>query len=163
MTTTLSSQQIKQFAREIIEVSWPVVLTTLAADGSPVSRAMTNLHGTDRLHAHSKFFAKQGEWNIFFRSKRTSDKVKQIRHDARAAAYFCAASNISGLDLIGRIEVFDDPHARKILWRDEWNCFFYGPDDPEYRILKFHAESLRLFVHLPDVGFEKINMSVKDL
>ena len=163
MITTHSPQQIKQFAREIIEASWPVVLTTLTVDGLPASRAMTNLHGTDRLHTHSKFFAEQGMWNIFFRSKRSSDKVKQIRHDARAAVYFCSTSNMSGLDLTGRIEVFDDPHAKKILWRDEWNCFFYGPDDPEYRILKFHTESLRLFLHLPDLGFEKINMSIKDL
>jgi general stress protein 26 len=163
MTTALTTQQIKQIAREIIEASWPIVLTTLTPEGFPLSRAMTNLHGTDRLPAHSKFFAEQGEWNIFFRTKRSSEKVKHIQHNARAATYFCDTSKMAGLDLIGRIEVSSDPHVRKILWREDWECFFYGPDDPEYRILKFHTESLRLFIRLPDAGFEKVNMSIADL
>ena len=163
MPATLTHLQIKQYAREIIEASWPVVLTTLSVDGLPTSRAMTNLHGTDRLQSHSLFFAEQGAWNIFFRTHRSSEKVKQIHHSAKAAAYFCTASKMEGLDLTGRIEVFEDSHAKKLLWRNEWECFFYGPDDPEYRILKFHAESLRLFVRLPDEGFAKVNMFVKDL
>jgi general stress protein 26 len=163
MTTTLLPKEIKQFAREIIEASWPIVFTTLTADGSPVSRAMTNLHGADRLPAHSKFFAEQGEWNLFFRTKRSTEKVKQIQHNAKAAVYCCDATKMAGLDLIGRVEILNDPHAKKILWRDEWNCFFFGPDDPEYRLLKFHTESFRLFIRLPDVGFEKVNMAIKDL
>ena len=163
MSTTLTPQQIRLFAREIIESSWPVILTTLSADGLPTARAMTNLHGTDRKQAHSKLFAEQGEWNIFFRAQRSSEKVKQICKDARASAYFCTASKMSGADLIGRIEVFDDPHAKKVLWRSEWECFFEGADDPEYRILKFHTESLRMFVRRPDIGFEKVNVLIKDL
>ena len=70
---------------------------------------------------------------------------------------------MAGLDLIGHAEVFDDPHAKKILWRSDWECFFYGPDDPEYRILKFHSETLRIFLRLPDLGFEKVTMPIKDL
>ena len=163
MSTTLTPQKIRLFAREIIESSWPVILTTLSPDGLPTARAMTNLHGTDRQQAHSKFFAEQGEWNIFFRAQRSSEKVKQIYKDARASAYFCTASKMSGVDLIGRIEVFEDPRAKKILWRNEWECFFYGADDPEYRLLKFHTESLRMFVRCPDIGFEKVNMLIKDL
>ena len=162
MATKLTLQQIKRFAREIIESSWPVILTTISADGLPVARAMTNLHGTDRQQAHSKFFAEQGEWNIFFRAQRSSEKIKQIYKDARASAYFCTASKMSGVDLIGQIEVVNDPHAKNILWRNEWECFFYGADDPEYRLLKFHTELLRMFVRRPDVGFEKVNVSIKD-
>jgi general stress protein 26 len=70
---------------------------------------------------------------------------------------------MAGLDLIGRVEIVNDPHAKKILWRDDWECFFYGQDDPEFRLLKFHTESFRMFIRLPDVGFEKINMAIKDL
>jgi general stress protein 26 len=163
MTTTLLPRQIKQYAHEIIEASWPIVLTTVSAEGLPVSRAMTNLHNADRLPAQSKFFAEQGEWNLFFRTKRTTEKVKQIQHNARATVYCCDAPKMAGLDLIGRVEVVNDPRAKKILWRDDWECFFYGLDDPEFRLLKFHTESFRLFVRLPDVGFEKINMAIKDL
>ena len=163
MSTQLTPQQIRQFAREIIESSWPVILTTLSANGLPTARAMTNLHGTDRKVAHTKFFAEQGEWNIFFRTQRSSEKVEQIYKDARASAYFCTASKMSGADLIGKIEVVNDPHAKKILWRNEWECFFEDSDDPEYRLLKFHTESLRMFVRRPDIGFEKVNVSIKDL
>ena len=113
MKPVLLPQQIKQYAREIIEASCPVVLMTLSADGLPMSRAMTNLHGTDRLQSHSLFFAEQGAWNIFFRTHRSSEKVKQIHHSAKAATYFCTASKMTGLDLTGRIEVFEDTHAKK--------------------------------------------------
>ena len=159
----LTSQTIKLFAKEIIESSWPVVLTTQGGNGLPVSRAMTNLHGTDRLLAHSKFFAAHGEWNIFFRTQLSTEKIRQIHVNSRANAYFCSTPKMSGVDLIGNIEIVDDPEAKKILWRNEWENFFYGPDDPEYRLLKLHAESLRLFIRLPDHGFEKINIAIKDL
>ena len=163
MSTSLKHLQIKSYTKEIIESSWPVVLTTLSQDGLPMSRAMTNLHGTDRLPEHSKFFAEQGEWNIFFRTKRSSEKIKQIHQNPRAAVYFCIVSKMAGVDLTGRIEVFDDHYAKKILWRNEWECFFYGQNDPEYRLLKFHTESLRMFLRLPEAGFENVNIAIKDL
>ena len=163
MTATLTPLQIKSIARETIESSWPVILTTVSPEGLPMSRAMTNLHGTDRQQSHSLFFAEQGAWNIFFRAGRSSEKIKHIHHSPRASVYFCTVAKMAGLELIGYIEVINDPHTKKILWRDEWECFFYGKDDPEYRILKFHTETLRMFVRLPDEGFVKIKMSIKDL
>lgn len=160
----LTLPQVHMYAKEIIEASWPVILTTIGDNGLPVSRAMTNLHWVERTQAQTKFFASQGEWNVCFRTHRSTDKVRQIHKFVRANAYFCEANKKFGVNLIGRVELFEDQQTKEILWHREWECYYpCGPEDEEYGLIKLHTERLRIFLHLSELGDQCINLRVEDM
>ena len=153
--------RIRLQIKELISTSWPAILTTVDESGMPFTRAMNNLHHKNESNfAQSTFFARQGDWTFFFRTHKSSAKVRQM---GKANVFYGQGREMSGLTLLGTIRELNDPKIKETLWRDEWENFFpYGVTDPEYTVLKFDAVEFRLFTPIDD-EFKRINGPVKDL
>lgn len=160
----LSNQNIRFRILELVTSAWPAVLTTVDKFGMPFTRAMNNLHHKDYVNLpQSNFFAKEKEWTFFFRTHKSSDKVRQIHMTGKANVYYAVPDEMSGLTLLGTIKEWDDPKVKEALWMEEWENFYpYGMTDPEYTLLKFEAVEFRLFTPIDD-EFKRINGTVKDL
>lgn len=104
-----------------------VMLTTLDADGAPVSRPMTR-QDMD-LDA-----------DLWFIATRDSRKVAQLAADARASVTVSAAT--SWVSLTGTAEVVDDVDRLREYWSTFAEAWIPdGPEDPNAILVHFSAES----------------------
>ncbi|WP_251153395.1 pyridoxamine 5'-phosphate oxidase family protein [Cellulosimicrobium sp. Marseille-Q4280] len=113
--------------RQLIEDENIAMLTTVAEDGSLVSRPM----GVQAVDF---------DGDLWFFAAEDSHKVAEIARDSAANAAFSGKS--SWVSLSGRASLVHDPDKIRELWNavaDAW--FPDGPDSPGVVLIRLHAES----------------------
>ncbi|WP_454728672.1 pyridoxamine 5'-phosphate oxidase family protein [Cellulosimicrobium protaetiae] len=113
--------------RELVKDERIAMLTTVAEDGSLVSRPM----GVQAVDF---------DGDLWFFAATDSHKVAEIARDSAANAAFSGTS--SWVSLSGRATLVHDPDKVRELWNavaDAW--FPDGPDTPGVVLIRLHAES----------------------
>lgn len=113
--------------RELVKDERIAMLTTVAEDGSLVSRPM----GVQAVDF---------DGDLWFFAATDSHKVAEIARDSAANAAFSGTS--SWVSLSGRATLVHDPDKIRGLWNavaDAW--FPDGPDTPGVVLIRLHAES----------------------
>ncbi|MFE6234210.1 pyridoxamine 5'-phosphate oxidase family protein [Cellulosimicrobium sp. NPDC057862] len=113
--------------RELVKDERIAMLTTVAEDGSLVSRPM----GVQAVDF---------DGDLWFFAATDSHKVAEIARDSAANAAF--SGNSSWVSLSGRATLVHDPDKVRELWNavaDAW--FPDGPDTPGVVLIRLHAES----------------------
>ena len=113
--------------RELVKDERIAMLTTVAADGSLVSRPM----GVQAVDF---------DGDLWFFAAEDSHKVAEIAHDSAANAAFSGKS--SWVSLSGRASVVRDRAKIRELWNavaDAW--FPDGPDTPDVVLIRLHADT----------------------
>jgi len=102
------------------------MLTTLTADGVPVSRPMAVQEA-------------EFDGDLWFFAQRDSDQVRQLQaNPAIGVALVASDSWVSGS---GTAELVEDRAKARELWNSAVEAWFpNGPDDPDVLLLKVHAE-----------------------
>ena len=79
--------------------------------------------------------------NLWFMSRRDSDKNEDIQQDERVQLFFSNKSNYEFLSIYGRAEIVKDKEKAKELWTPIAKTWFNeGVDDPELTLICVHPE-----------------------
>jgi general stress protein 26 len=111
---------------ELLQKFRIAMLTTLTADGLPVSRPMAVQEA-------------EFDGDLWFFAQRDSDQVRQLR--ANPAIGVALAASDSWVSVSGTAELVEDRAKARELWNSAVEAWFpNGPDDPDVLLLKVHAE-----------------------
>jgi general stress protein 26 len=89
---------------------------TAAADGTANARPMGKLPSApDR-----------DEWKIWFLTRRSSRKAKEILQTGRITIVYQHDTDDACVTLIGRASLMEDRTAMRAQWQKPWNLFFPG-------------------------------------
>jgi general stress protein 26 len=82
------------------------------------------------------------QWMTFCTGYGTRTERIQFRSDACV----CFNSSTYHISLKGKMEIINDPAVKKEMWYQGLANHFSGPEDPNYVVLKFIADSYTLFI-----------------
>ena len=120
---------------QLMDEAGAVILATV--DGTtPQIRALSNLRRADLYPGASRFCRSQCA-TLYFATSAASDKVRDIRSNPAAAAYYCDPQKVHGITLSGSIEVLSDPELKRAIWEDVWRIYWpTGPEDDDFVVLR---------------------------
>ena len=130
-------------ALSVIEKSGAALIGSVDAEGYPNVKAML----PPREHDGAKAF--------YFSTNTSSLRVKQYLKNPKASVYFYDAGSFLGVMLKGKMEVMMDQPAKDRIWR-KGDTMYYpkGVTDPDYCVLKFTAESGRIYKDFSSIDFK---------
>ena len=121
-------------ALSIIDKSSKTIIGSVDEDGYPNLKAMLKPREMDTITT------------FYFTTNTSSMRVKQYRNNPKSAVYFYDPRFFQGVMLKGRMEVFEDQKTKDRVWREGDEMYYpKGVTDPDYCVLKFTAESGRLY------------------
>ncbi|HWR36054.1 MAG TPA: pyridoxamine 5'-phosphate oxidase family protein [Clostridia bacterium] len=124
----------KESLLEIANRADAVYLATV--DGtSPRIRAMVNLRRQDQYPEPSQVCRADG-FACYFSTSMSSGKVREVRSNPAASAYYCDPLTFRGATFSGKMEILTGPELKKALWDEGWRIYWTGADDPDYVILR---------------------------
>ncbi|MCL6459738.1 MAG: pyridoxamine 5'-phosphate oxidase family protein [Gorillibacterium sp.] len=91
---------------------------------------------------------------FWFSTNTSSMRVQHFIINPKASLYF--HGSVSGLMLVGTMEICTDLQSRELLWNDSSEVYYpLGINDPDYCVLKFTAQTGNLYYdmskHLFDI------------
>jgi len=130
-------------ALSVIGKSAVSLIGSVDADGYPNLKAMLS----PREHEGVKVF--------YFTTNTSSLRVKQYLKNSKASVYFFDPGSFLGVMLKGKMDVLTDQPAKDRIWR-KGDTMYYpkGVTDPDYCVLKFTAESGRLYQNFSSTDFK---------
>ena len=114
---------------ELIDGIDYAIFTTRGSDGSP-------------LHARPMAYRKvEGDGDLWFFTKRSSRKVKEIEADSQTLVSFADPKKQHFVSIIGRSEMIADRAKVKALWSEIYRTWFPGgAEDDNVVLIRVHAE-----------------------
>ena len=121
-----------------VQATENVYVSTLSAEGYPVTRVMFNLHNAERFPKQAAFIAGLDEdLHIYLGTNAESSKVPQIQRMPRVSVYYHAPDSWQGLLVAGEAEVVSDMRIKRGLWQDEWSMYYRdGVEGADYTIVR---------------------------
>lgn len=146
MLPTLTDRHaVLQVCRDIMRESEVVYLTSLDEDGAPSTRAVFNLRREGQFPALRHLYAVEGDsLLVYITTNTSSEKVRQMRRDARIALYYCIPHTFHGAMLAGRAVEVTDEAAKDGIWQPGWEIYYPGGmHDPDYTIIRLDVARVR--------------------
>jgi general stress protein 26 len=127
---TMSNETIEK----LIENAGVSIISSVDESGFPNTKAMLPPR------------KREGLKNLFFTTNTSSMRVKQYRENNKACIYFFDKRFFRGVMLIGRMDVLTDQKAKEMIWQDGDTMYYpLGVTDPDYCVLKFTSEKIRMY------------------
>ncbi len=83
---------------------------------------------------------------FYFTTNTSSMRVKQYHKNKKACVYFFDKRFFRGIMFLGTMEVVTDQKTKNMIWRDGDTMYYsLGVTDPDYCVLKFSAEHMRIY------------------
>lgn len=122
---------------EVMDQAEAVCLATVCGS-APRIRAMLNHRRTDTYPGPGPSeFARAGVFTVYFCTSAASGKVRELRANPAAAAYFALPRQFRGVMLTGDAEVLEDMTYKEALWDDGWRVYWPGgPSDPDCVVVR---------------------------
>ena len=134
-----ASDALRKKAAASIEKAEYVIFNTVDANGFPQTRAMANLHQGNKFPAY-----KDGAFVIYLVTKEGSNKIKQLRANPHAAAYYLDAKSVTSALLTGEATEVKDAAEKKTVWTD-WMKGVYGSvDNPDFVVIKLTPTKVKV-------------------
>ena len=112
-----------------------VVLATVAPDGMPDARHLTNALNRDAAGL-----------GLMFLTGRTTPKVAQIASNPKCCLYYYNEETHYSVRLYGTLELVTDAATLRAYWRDDFRRFGYaGPDDPDFVLMRFAPAAYKYY------------------
>ena len=115
-----------------------VYVSTVNADGYPVTRVMFNLHNPVSFPQQVGYLdGLEGEWCVYLGTNTSSAKVLHIRRDSHVSLYYHKPDSWDGLLIGGDAEVVEDMAVKSGLWQNGWEMYYTGGiESPDYAIIR---------------------------
>ncbi len=127
---TMSNETIEK----LIDKAGVSIISSVDESGFPNTKAMLS----PRKRVGLKEF--------YFTTNTSSMRVKHYRANDKACIYFYDRRFFRGFMLIGKMKVLTDQKTKKMIWRDGDDLYYpLGVTDPDYCVLKFTAEKMRIY------------------
>lgn len=98
---------------------------------------------------------REGIQNFYFTTNTSSMRVKHYQINNKACIYFFDKRFFRGVMLIGRMEVLTDQGTKEMIWQDGDTMYYpLGVTDPDYCVLKFTAEKMRIYQNFKSENIE---------
>lgn len=123
----------KEIIKNLVEGSTSAYVTAIGEDGYPYTKAMfTTIREGMKVH--------------YFSTNLSSKTAKRFMNDSHACVYFCNANQISGLAIIGDMEICQDAYHKEMLWKEGDEQYYpLGVTDPDYIVYKFTGKTCNLW------------------
>lgn len=133
----------EKLINELIDNSEIAFLGSVDKEGFPNIKAMLQT---------SK---REGNHIFYFSTNMSSMRVGQWLDNPKACIYFCDQETFVGAMLIGTIEVLTDDESKRMLWCEGDEIYYpKGVTDPDYCVLRFTAQSGRIYNGFHSESFE---------
>ncbi|MFC1567097.1 pyridoxamine 5'-phosphate oxidase family protein [bacterium] len=127
----------------IIEKSGKAIIGSVDDKGFPNIKAMLKPRESN------------GVREFYFTTNTSSMRVNQYRENSKASIYFYDTRFFRGVMLMGKIEVIEEQSIKDRIWRTGDEMYYSkGVTDPDYCVLKFIAESGRLYQNFQSYNFD---------
>ena len=137
------SRNYEKEVEKMLKTQKTCVVGSVDADGLPNIKAMLRPRKT------------LGMKTFYFSTNTSSEHVKQYGDNPKASVYFhrrwCC---FKGILLKGTMEVLVDADIKKMLWEKGDDKYYpKGENDPDYCVLRFSADSGRMYSRLKSYDF----------
>lgn len=133
-----------------------VYLSTINAEGYPITRAMSNVRNIIRYPQLIDFLNRQvNPFVIYLSTNTSSSKITQIYNQSKVSAYYCDPENQMGLLFSGVVNIVEDIDIKRQFFLD--SSFRYYPKgvmDPDYTILKINPCAAALYYKSEKIEFK---------
>ena len=152
----MDEKEVKKEGKMLMETSKAAYLTTLDADGFPITRAMFNLRNKDQFPEFIEFFRKEeNEFAIYIGTNTSSSKYRHIKENPRIAVYFCDPDEFKGFMLGGEVDIVDNLELKQKIWLEWWTKYYSkGVEDPDYTLLRLAPKNARFYHGLQKLNFK---------
>lgn len=92
---------------------------------------------------------REGIKTFYFTTNTSSMRVKQYRNNDKASVYFFDKRFFRGIMFTGKMSVLTDQESKDMIWRNGDEMYYpLGVTDPDYCVLRFTAEKMRIYQNL---------------
>jgi general stress protein 26 len=89
---------------------------------------------------------REGIKTFYFTTNTSSLRVGQYQTNQKACIYFFDKRFFRGVMLIGKMEVLTDKQTKEMIWEEGDTMYYpFGVTDPDYCVLKFSADKMRIY------------------
>ena len=136
---------LKETAGNLIDNAGFSIISSVDDSGFPNTKAM--LSPRKRI----------GLDTFYFSTNTSSMRVTQYKNNEKACLYFFDKLSFIGVMFIGKMEVLTDQENKNMIWRDGDNLYYpLGVTDPDYCVLKFSAEKMRMYQNFQSENIDLI-------
>ena len=129
-------------ALSVVERSGKAIIGSVDEEGFPNLKAMLKPREQDGLRV------------FYFTTNTSSMRVRQYLNNPKASIYFYDARFFRGVMLKGTMAVLQDSASKERIWRDGDTMYYpLGVTDPDYCVLRFTAQTGRLYENFGSVDF----------
>lgn len=129
-------------ALSVVERSGKAIIGSVDEEGFPNLKAMLKPREQDGLRV------------FYFTTNTSSMRVRQYLNNPKASIYFYDARFFRGVMLKGTMEVLQDEVSKERIWQDGDTMYYpLGVTDPDYCVLRFTAQTGRLYENFGSVDF----------
>ncbi|MEJ2248551.1 MAG: pyridoxamine 5'-phosphate oxidase family protein [Candidatus Lokiarchaeota archaeon] len=148
-------KEIKSLCSELMKSSKAAYLTTINAEGFPITRAMFNLRHKEQFPEFIEFFNEIDKFEIFISTNTSSSKIEHIKHNSKINVYYCEPEDFKGVMFGGNVEFIEDTDIKQKIWLDWWTKYYpQGFDDPDYTLLHLKPSFAQFYYKLQKVKFK---------
>lgn len=141
----MSPARMKETAFRLYRSQPYVILSTVDENGYPQSRAMANLRQAGAVEGNP---FQDDSLDTAFGTSAWRTKIEQIKKNPKASVYLLDAKTYQAALVLGTIEIVTDPEVKKTYWSKAFSTIYpQGPASPDYTVLRFKAQSFRIFGH----------------
>jgi len=98
---------------------------------------------------------REGIQSFYFTTNTSSMRAGQYRINNKASVYFYDKRFFRGVMLLGRMEVMTDEKTKEMIWRDGDTMYYpLGVTDPDYCVLLFTADKMRVYQNFKSENFD---------
>lgn len=146
----MTEDQARAIALGLVETAQIAMVGSIDLDGAPQIKALIKAEH-------------EGLKTIWFSTNTSSEHVTQFKREPRTCVYFAEWNDgpWRGVTLSGRMELLQDQASRERLWQEGCERYYpEGVNDPDYTVLRFTADSGKVYQSLEKTRFE---VSSKDV
>lgn len=131
----------------LIESMPTVYLSTIDAEGYPVTRAMLNLRNkTLYPHLSELYEEEKNPFVIYLTTNTTSVKMKEIADCNKVSLYFCNDEKYLGILLRGKIEIIIEKKIKQKIWVPGWETYYpKGINSKDFSVLRFIPNKIKSY------------------
>ena len=134
----------KETMEKLIDAAGVSIIGSIDESGYPNSKAMLPPRKREGLET------------FYFTTNTSSMRVGQYKNNGKACLYFFDRRFFRGVMLLGKMEVLTDQKSKDMIWEESDTMYYpLGVTDPDYCVLKFSSEKIRVYQN-----FNSQNMDV---